>query len=394
MTANISRPRAATAALTPTLAALLTLAALGACKNKGAQANDSVAARATVGVENVAVARLDLVQVGPTIQGTLEPEESAAVRAQVSGAVLSTHAEAGQRVAAGALLAQLDEAGLRSSVISAQSAVATAEANQRIAQREVERAQTLVTAGAIAERNLEQARNAASAAASQLASARAQLTAVREQLSKTRVTAPISGVVSQRSVNAGDVVQPGMALFTIVDPSSMRLVASVPAEQLTAVRLGIPVTFSVNGYPDRRFVGRVTRINPTVDPATRQVQITVSIPNVGSTLVGGLFAQGKAATESRTAPVVPVKAVDDRSGRPQVVRVKGGVTQRVDVVVGLRDEDLGIVEIRSGVVAGDTVLVGAAMGLSAGTPVQIQRNPNDRGTGTLPSGASTAAQHP
>lgn len=383
--------RRALAALTLTTVAL----AAGACsKGEGAAAADSTPTRVQVGPENVAVVRLESVQVGPTIQGTLEPEQSAAVRAQLGGSVLSTHAEAGQRVAAGAVLAQLDDAAVRSQHISAQSAVTTAQNAHEIARREVERAQALVSAGAVAERQLEQARNAASAAATQLATARAQLAAVREQLGRTRITAPMAGVVAQRAVNAGDVVTPGMPLFTVVNPASMRLVASVPAEQLRDVRVGIPVSFTVNGYPGRRFTGRVTRVNPTVDPATRQVQVTISIPNAGNALVGGLFAQGRAASESRTAPVVPVRAIDERGGSPAIVRVKGGVVQRVNVQVGLRDEDLGIAEVRGAVAVGDTVLLGPAMGLSNGTPVQVTKVGDARPSalGARPSAAADSAR--
>ncbi|HEX4935172.1 MAG TPA: efflux RND transporter periplasmic adaptor subunit, partial [Gemmatimonadaceae bacterium] len=222
----------------------------------------------------------------------------------------------------------------------------------------------------------------------------AQLAGVREQADRARITAPMSGIVAQRAVNAGDVVTPGMPMFTIVDPASMRLVAAVPADQLASIRVGIPVSFTVNGYPNRTFTGRVSRVNPTVDPATRQVQIVVSIPNAGNTLVGGLFAQGKAASEAHTGLVVPLRAIDERAGRPAVVRVKAGVAQRVDVQVGLRDEDLGVAEVKGAIAAGDTVLVGPAMAITNGTPVQVS-TVRDQGPGSQrpnPVGTTSAAR--
>jgi membrane fusion protein (multidrug efflux system) len=151
----------------------------------------------------------------------------------------------------------------------------------------------------------------------------------------------------------------------------MRLEASVSAENLAAIRLGAPVEFSVNGYGSRRFIGRISSINPVADPATRQVRVIASIPNQGGTLVGGLFAEGKVASEARTSPVVPFAAVDERGVRPAVMRIKNGKVEKAEVVLGIRDETTETVEIRSGVIPGDTVLLGAARGISAGTKVKV-----------------------
>jgi RND family efflux transporter MFP subunit len=153
----------------------------------------------------------------------------------------------------------------------------------------------------------------------------------------------------------------------------MRLEASVPSDALTALRIGDPVEFKVNAYPDRTFAGRVERINPTADPATRQVRIYVAIPNTGGRLVAGLFAEGRVATDSREALIVPENAVDVRSVRPTALRVKNGRTERVEVELGLEDEAGERVEIRNGLSAGDTVLLGAALGVTPGSQVRVRQ---------------------
>ena len=182
---------------------------------------------------------------------------------------------------------------------------------------------------------------------------------------------PSAGAASWGGAVTGDVVQPGAALVTVVQPSSMRLEASVPADQLSSVRVGMPVQFSVSGYPGRTFDGRITRVAPVADPATRQVRIIASIPNEQGGLVGGLFAEGRVSSESRTAPVVPLNAVDQRGLAPFVMRLKGGKAEKVEVKLGIQDAANETVEIQSGIAAGDTVLVGAAQGISAGTPVKV-----------------------
>lgn len=367
MTSIFSRAPRATAGAALALGAL----SAGACRKNDASAEPAKSEMMLVGPENVTVVRAELIRTGPALSGSLTPERSATIRSEMSGAVLQTYAEAGQRVSAGQPLAQLDAAVLRDLQLSARGAVTTAQSSYDIAQRELSRNVTLEKAGAIAERDLERARNALIGAQGQLATARAQLANINKQLDKASVQAPFAGVVAQRQVNAGDVVSPGAALFTVVDPGSMQLEASVPADALAQVRVGMPVEFKVNGYPNRSFSGRITRVNPTADEATRQVKIVASIPNAGNTLVGGLFAEGRVSSETRTAPMAPLGAVDERGLRPTVVRLKNGKVEKVEVGTGIRDAAAETVEITSGIASGDTLLLGAARGISPGTPVRV-----------------------
>jgi membrane fusion protein, multidrug efflux system len=372
MTTILTRAPRATTGLVLAIAALSS----SGCRKNDASAEPAKTETMLVGPENVTVVRSEQIRTGPALSGSLTPERTATIRSEMSGAVLQTYAEAGQRVNAGQPLAQLDAAVLRDQQVSARGAVTTAQSSYDIAQRELARSQALEKAGAIAERDLERARNALISAQGQLATARAQLANINKQLDKASVQAPFAGVVAQRQANAGDVVSPGTALFTVVDPGSMQLEASVPAEALTQVRVGMPVEFKVNGYPNRTFSGRITRVNPTADPATRQVKIVASIPNAGNTLVGGLFAEGRVASEARTVPMVPLAAVDERGLRPTVVRLRGGKIEKVEVSLGIRDAAAETVEVASGITPGDTLLLGAARGISPGTPVKVS-TPND-----------------
>ena len=201
--------------------------------------------------------------------------------------------------------------------------------------------------------------------------ANSRLATADKQFRSTTVTSPFGGIVSERPVSPGDIVQPGTALFTVVDPSSMRLEASVPAEQLSLIRVGVPVVFTVSGYPGRDFVGHIVRVNPTADPTTRQVRIYVSIPNAGRALVGGLFATGRISSATKTGLVIPASAVDVRGTAPSVMRVRGGKVEKVQVQVGITDKTSERMEVLSGIQAGDTLLLGAAQGITPGTPVKV-----------------------
>jgi len=355
-----------------TTAALIAAAALAAaCKGTNTTKAATTPNAMIVGPENIAIVKAQEIRSGPALSGNLEPEVQATVRAEVGGAVLQTHAEQGDHVSAGQTLVNIDDSALREAELAAQSAVTNAQNTADVAKRQLDRSETLLKAGAIAERDLELTRNQYSSAQAALANAKAQLANAQKQLSKATIVAPFSGSVSARQVSAGDIVQTGTALFTIVNPSTMRLEASVPADQLSAVRIGAPVDFSVNGYPNRQFTGHVTRINPIADPTTRQVRIIVSLPNSSGTLVGGLFADGHVASETRNAPVVPLTAVDERGLKPFVMLIKNGVVQKAEVVLGIRDAASETVEVRSGLQPGDTLLLGAARGISEKTPVKV-----------------------
>lgn len=379
-----------------TAAPLMTMLALSLLLNACGKKPDASTTATTptaqkIGPDNIAVARTDTLRSGPPISGTLVAEREARIRAEVSGAVLQTMVEQGQRVSTGTVLARLDDSNVRDAAISAKSAVTQSTVVAEQAARELQRAKTLVAAGAIAQRDVESAERSNLAAQAGLADANARAATANKNVRNTIIRAPFSGVVSERAVSPGDIVSPGAALFTVIDPSSLRLEASVPTSALADVRIGAPVTFTVNGFNDRMLEGKITRINPMVDPQTKQVRLLASIPNTKGMLVAGLFVEGRVASEKRVGVMVPEQAIDQTAVRPYVVRLKGGKVEKVDVQLGVRDEAAGAFEVKSGVASGDTVLLGAARGISVGTTVIISA-PADAATtsATAPAGTPSA----
>jgi membrane fusion protein, multidrug efflux system len=354
------------------LAAVATLT-LAACGKPDAAAASEAPPEVTVqiGPEAMSIATRTALSSGPILSGSLVAERTAQIRAEVSGSIVQVFMDPGARVAKGTSLAKIDDRAINDLYLSARSGLTAAQTSADIAARELSRADALQKAGAISDRDLENARRGELSARSMLDDAKARLASAQKQLDATNVLAPYSGIVSERFVNAGDVVVPGAPLMNIVDPATMRLEAAVPAEQLSEVRVGAPVRFSVTGYPGRTFEGRISSINPSADPQTRQVRLFVRIPNAGNQLVAGLFAEGRVANDSREALTVPELAVDLRGLTPVVLRLKNGRTEKVEVTLGAKDEALERVEITAGLMAGDTLLVGPALGISAGTPLKI-----------------------
>jgi membrane fusion protein, multidrug efflux system len=310
------------------------------------------------------------IEAGPLVSGTLEAADRATVRAQLGGTVQKVGPELGQSVRKGDLLARIDAGALGVQASSARAQLAAARAQLDVARREVERSRALVAAGAIPRRDLEQAESRAEGQGAAVDQARAQASSTADQLADANVRAPMTGVVAQRAVNIGDVVTPGATLYQIIDPSSVRLSASVPSEQLGALSVGLPVRFTVHGYPDQTFDGSLTRIAPSADPATKQIAILVDVPNPAHRLLAGLFARGRIAAQTATGVVVPLAAVDTRSDPPAVLRISGSTVERVPVKLGLRDP-LRDEVLASGLRPGDRVLARATAAPAAGAQVVL-----------------------
>lgn len=361
-------------ALRVALPTVALLAAAGCHKGEG-----EVVAKgpppAVIGPENLAVAQDTVLTAGPLLSGTLEPELAATVRAELGGSVTDLLVDDGQPVKRGQVLARIDDTSLRDAYLSARAALRSAEATAQLARRNAERAERLAAAGAVADRDVEDAQTSATVAEGQVADAKARLASAEKQLSKTTLRAPFAGTVANVTVSQGDVLQSGASLLSVIDPSTLRLEASVPVEDVAAVKAGTPVQFTVTGFERHPFVGKIQRVSPAVDPATRQVRVIASLGNVQRSLVAGLFAEGRVATERRRAVVVPRPAIDSRGIRPIVVRLKGGRVGRVEVETGLLDRVNERVEVRRGLAPGDTVLMGGAAGLPPGTPAIVRVDP-------------------
>lgn len=354
---------------------LVSLAACGGGAPEAGSADSTAAPPIQVNAAMVATADSVLLESGPVISGTMVAEREAQLRAQVGGTVLALLVREGDQVRAGQALAVIDTTVLADQARSARLTLASAELAATTAQRNAERNTQLLAAGAVAPRDMENARDMAAQSKAMVQDARARVAAAEKQLANATLRAPFAGVVSQLSVSQGDVVQMNGAqpLAVVIDPKVLELEATVPAASLAEVVRGASVEFSVPSQPGTRIRGTVARINPAVDPATGQIRVYVRVPNDAGALAAGLFAEGRVAVQTRRALAIPLHAIDARATDPSVRRLRGGVVEQVAVTFGLRDELAERIEVTSGLMAGDTVLVGGAMSTPVGATVRILR---------------------
>jgi RND family efflux transporter MFP subunit len=206
-----------------------------------------------------------------------------------------------------------------------------------------------------------------------LKSAEAQLQLAQNALSDADVVAPLAGIVAKRHVQPGEKVAIEAPIVTIVDLTALELQAMVPAIDVPELRIGMPVQLAVDGFGERRFEGRIERINPATEPGTRAILVYVGLPNADSTLRSGMFSTGRIALAASTpAPTLPFAAVRNEAGQPYIWMIDGGKLVRRIVITGRRDETNGRVEIKSAVPAQMPVLAARFDNLKEGAPALVK----------------------
>ncbi|HEX6135455.1 MAG TPA: efflux RND transporter periplasmic adaptor subunit [Longimicrobiales bacterium] len=353
--------------------ALLLLAGPAACGGNAEDVTDGAQGPQAVVLQPTDVAVVQRTQIagGIVLTGTLNPQRMVEVRAQVPGIVSRLAVDRGDPIRTGQLIAVIEAEGIRSAAAGAQAQVSAAEANLALARQRLESARTLYERGAISQIDLQVAVAGYEAAQGQLAAARAQASSASESARRANITSPLSGEVSHRHVSQGEVVSPGDPLITVVNTSQLELAGQVPVQSAARVQRGQRVEFTVDAYPGQAFEGVVARVEPTADPATRQVGVYLRLPNPDGRIVGGVFATGRVLSSvADSVLAVPVSAIRTEDGGTYVWLIYQNLLTRRPVVTGARDDASGLVEIVSGLSAGDRVL--AAPGtVQEGTPVRF-----------------------
>ncbi|MEK7667580.1 MAG: efflux RND transporter periplasmic adaptor subunit [Gemmatimonadota bacterium] len=358
------------------IAAVLAAALAAGCgeRNTDSAQAENAPEKISIGASDVATAVRTTLHAGVPVSGSLEPKVFITVGAPVAEQIVEMFVDEGQPVQQGEPLCRFKDDVLRAVANSARADVATQRMQANIAVAESTRADALLREGAIAPRDRDNAVLALNAARARLALAEAQAASADDGLSTATLRAPASGVVSRRYLQAGDRVDFGKPVFDIVDTRVLQLSASVPVEHMAELRIGRPVSLTVSQLDSTSVTGRISRINPTADNATRQVRIYVDIPNHARRLVGGLFVSGRVLTqEAPNAIAVPRTALryEGDARTPMLYVIVQGKVARRTVGVGILDEERQLVQVTSGVQAGDIVVVGPIEGLTEGAPVEI-----------------------
>jgi len=351
--------------------------------------------RLPMSVELGAVKRADMAE-HMTVVGNLIGEATVEAVPKVAGRVDSISVRLGDRVRRGQTLAKIEDRELLEQIRQAQASfevsaatIRQREADLRFAQTNLDRSKNLFDRQLIPKQTFDDAEARYQASSAQVDLARAQhsqsqarLDELKINLANTVITSPVNGFIGKRTLDPGAWVTPNSALLSVVDISQVRLVANIIEKDLRRISAGQRADVEVDAFPNETFRGRIARISPVLDPATRTAQIEVEIENASFRLKPGMYARVNFTVEQRpNTLVVPANALVDVQGSRGVFQPGGpanDVAKFKPVKVGLVDDTQA--EVSEGLSEGERIVTTGAAALREGDKIILpgQRQGGER----------------
>jgi len=307
------------------------------------------------------------------VSGTMQPVRQATVKAKVSGDVRQITVRDGDTVQAGQVLVRVDTADLDARLIERQGQLESAKAQLALAEKTLATNQKLLKQNFISQNAFDSSESSLNVTKGSVMSAEAQVRLAQNALKDAVITAPLSGIVAKRHVQPGEKVAFDTPLVTVVDLREIELQAMVPAVDIPELKPGMTADLTVDGFGDRRFTGRIERINPATEAGTRAILVFVGIPNPNNELRGGMFATGRIALAA-SAPVLslPAGAVRNEAGQTFVWAIEDGKLVKRMIVTGRRDDESGRIEVKTALPATLKVLAARFENLKEGAPALVK----------------------
>jgi RND family efflux transporter MFP subunit len=320
-----------------------------------------------------------------TVVGNLVGAATVQAAPKINGRLASVNVRMGDRVTRGQTMARLEDSEIREQVRQteasfnvAEATVRQREADLRFAQTNLDRSRSLFERQLVSKQTLEDAESRQQASAAQLDLARAQLAQsqarveeLRINLTDTVITSPVTGFVGSRTLDPGAWVTPNTAFLSVVDISTVRLIANVVERDLRRIVTGLAAEVSVDAYPGELFMGKVARVAPVLDPATRTAQIEIEIANPQGRLKPGMYANVRFMVDHRPKTlVVPTNAVVEWEGKRGVFVPGDGDTATFHpITLGLQNQKQ--TEVASGLAEGDRIITTGAGSLREGDRIVL-----------------------
>lgn len=283
--------------------------------------------------------------------GTVQAQEQAVVASELLAGIRAVHVAAGDTVQAGQLVIELDDREERTRVQQAKETMRSAAASLEEAERDVQRFTDLHAQQAATKRDLDQAGTRRAVAAAEMARATQALREAEVNLSLTKVHAPVSGVVVDKLVDAGDLASPGKPLLSIYNPSLLRLEVDVRTALLQRIHLGDNVSVRIDDT-NATVTGRIGEIVPSANVASRSVRVKVDLPPVPGLYVG-MFGRLQIPLDPREQLMIARAAVRQVGQLTMVDTVRDGRAHRRLVTLGDTIEDR--VHVLSGLEPGERI---------------------------------------
>jgi len=303
--------------------------------------------------------------------GTTQPINQAIVKSRVAGRLAEVLVREGDRVVQGQVLARFETTELQAKTNERQSALEAARADARWTARDRNDKETLSNRNIVSQSAVDLARATAENRASMVSVAEAQLEVARKNLEDATVRAPFDGVVGERLANQGESLAIDGKILALLDTSHVEIAAQMPAADVVRMKVGQAAHVTIEGFGDRAFTGKITRISPTTQVGSRSIPVYVEIVDRHEALRGGLFGTGSVTVhEKGHALAVPVSAMRKDNEGDYILAVDNGVLVRKPVGAvrtWLRGDWVEVKGLESGM----TIVSATLPGLQAGQSVKL-----------------------
>jgi RND family efflux transporter MFP subunit len=319
-----------------------------------------------------------------TVVGNLVGDATVSVVPKAAGRLETVTVRLGDRVQHGQRIAKIEDEEIQQQVKQAEAALEVSkatirqrEADLELAKTNAERSRSLFQRQLLPQQTLDDSESkylsamaALDLARAQDAQSRARYEELKVTLDNTVIASPVDGFVARRAADPGAYVSPNAPVVDVVDIGRVRLVVNVVEKDLKAVAAGNTARVEVDAFPGETFTGRIARVAPVLDPATRTAPIEIEIPNPTFRLKPGMYARVGITTETRpNALVVPANAVIDSNGTRGVFIAMSDTAAWHPVKVGIENDQR--IEILDGVHEGDRVVTIGAASLRDGDRIAL-----------------------
>lgn len=308
-----------------------------------------------------------------TLSGAVAARSLINVSFRLNGQVVERLVEIGQHVDKGEVLARIDDAEQKANMRVAQASLDAAKAQLVQAQASFKRQQALLGQGFTTRSQFDQAQQVLRTAQSMLSNAESQLSNARDELSYTELRAPVSGVVTARNVESGQVVQAAQTAFSIAEDGARDAIFDVQETLVNHAKIGMEVTLGLLSDEDVKTEGNIREISPVVDALTGTVRVKVGMSEVPSQMALGAIVTGTVHMDGQQVFIVPWSAMTSDAGNAAVWRVDKNTKRASLVPVQVLAFEKERVIVASGLNAGDLVVTKGAQMLRPGAQTEIMQ---------------------
>ncbi|MBU1964992.1 MAG: efflux RND transporter periplasmic adaptor subunit [Proteobacteria bacterium] len=323
---------------------------------------------------NVRVWTAEIRSLRPFVEsvGTLKPFEEVIVSSEVDGILQSIRVDEGSPVSRGQLVAEIKDTDYRLDAERTEAALKQAEASLANANQEHRRKEALYREELVTRQQFDDVSARLALAQGDLERAKGGLALAREKLTRTKVSAPMAGVVKEKRVTAGDYIRNGTNLISIIRIDQLKLAFSVPEKDVGRLREGQDVVFTVDSFPGREFRGKVKTLYPSIEEKTRSLLVEAQVSNHDGSLRPGFFARVTLYTgPAKNRVVVPITALLYDNSTTKLFTVEGDRAKEKVVKVGRKYGEF--MEIAEGLKAKELVVTVGQNNLMEGVQVNVAR---------------------